>query len=242
MAVAHTPSRKLRHRRVSLPAALLFVAVAVGVALLIRHDVHQDSTPSGTVEGSGIAATQVRALPSFNGVELRGSNNVFVHVGRSQTVTVHADDNLLRHVTTRVNDGRLVIGNTPGSFSTTAPMSVDVTVRSLDAVTLTGSGTISVNGIDASTMTATLAGSGVLRLGGSTQSLDITVAGSGDAQLAQLRAAHVTAVVAGSGRILVTATKSLDAVVPGTGTIVYRGSPATVSTNVTGIGSVTPAR
>jgi hypothetical protein len=44
--------------------------------------------------------------------------------------------------------------------------------------------------------------------------------------------------VSGSGRILVTATESLDAAVPGTGAITYSGNPAHVTTSITGVGAV----
>lgn len=242
MTVAPTPlpRRGLPHRRSLGFWSLILALILIGFAVLIQRDVFESSSRSDTLVGSGIAGSQIRTLPPFGSVELAGSNNVVVHVGARQGVVVHADDNLLSHVTTEVDAARLVIGNTPGSFSTNAPMRVDVTVKSLDGVTLTGSGTIAVTGVDAASLTVTLAGSGVLRLAGTASSLDVAVAGSGDAQLAGLRADHVTAVVAGSGRIHVTAIKSLDASVPGAGTIVYGGNPERVSTNVTGVGSVTP--
>jgi hypothetical protein len=50
----------------------------------------------------------------------------------------------------------------------------------------------------------------------------------------------VHAVLAGSGLIKVDATSSLNAAVPGTGSIMYTGNPSQVVTSVTGTGSVTP--
>jgi len=52
-------------------------------------------------------------------------------------------------------------------------------------------------------------------------------------------ARDVHAVVSGSGRILVRATNSLDAAVPGSGAIIYSGNPAHVTTSITGNGAVT---
>jgi Putative auto-transporter adhesin, head GIN domain len=78
--------------------------------LLDRTFLHSSSSPAGT--GSGVAARQARSLPAFTRVELAGDNNVIVQVGARQSVTVHADSNLLRRVTTRVRSGRLVIGTT----------------------------------------------------------------------------------------------------------------------------------
>jgi Putative auto-transporter adhesin, head GIN domain len=52
---------------------------------------------------------------------------------------VHADSNLINHVTTSVVAGTLVIGDT-GRFTARGPMSVDVSVPSLTALSLSGSG------------------------------------------------------------------------------------------------------
>ena len=238
--VAPTPlHQRVPHRyRLPLVALLGVVLGALAVLLLFRYDVFTSSSSSGGVQGSGVAATQTRELARFSSVELAGSNNVTVHVGGTQSVVVHADHNLLGRITTRAQAATLLIGNTAGSFTTKSPMSVDVSVPALKALKLTGSGVISVTGVKTASLAVTLSGSGVLRASGSASQLDVTLAGSGDAQLKQLVAREVHAVVSGSGRILVTATKSLSAAVPGSGAIIYSGNPAHVTTSVTGSGAV----
>ena len=116
-------------------------------------------------------------------------------------------------------------------------MSVEVSVPSLAAVELSGSGEISVTGIDASRLTVTLPGSGALYAGGTVTQLEVTLAGSGLAQLDNLVARDVHAVVAGSGLIRVTATASLNAAVSGSGAIMYSGNPQ-VTSSITGSGTV----
>lgn len=212
--------------------AALVLGTAVA-ALLVRGG----SSSSG-VQGSGVAATQSRALPTFSGLDLAGSNNVTVVVGGRQSVVVHADSNLVGYVTTRVVAGTLVIGTT-GSFTARSPMSVEVSVPSLVAVRLSGSGEISVNRIDASRLTVALPGSGALYAGGIVTHLDVTLDGSGLAQLDNLVARDVHAVVAGSGLIRVTATANLNAAVSGSGAVIYSGNPQ-VTSSVTGSGAVTP--
>jgi len=212
--------------------AVLVLAAAV-VALLARG-----GPSSSGVQGSGVAATQSRTLPRFSGLDLAGSNDVTVVAGGPQSVVVHADSNLIRYVTTRVVAGTLVIGTT-GSFTTRTPMGVEVSVPSLAAVKLSGSGAISVTRIEARQLTVTLSGSGVLAASGTATRLDVTVGGSGLAQLSDLIARDVHAVVTGSGLIRVTATASLNAAVPGTGAIIYSGNPPQVTSSVTGTGAVT---
>jgi Putative auto-transporter adhesin, head GIN domain len=241
MTVAPTPVHAgPEHRRSAwlAIAALAVVAGGLAVALLYHYDVFGSSSSSG-VEGSGVPATQTREVAPFSGVELAGANNVIVHVGETQSVVVHADDNLLDRVTTEVQSGRLVIGNEPGSFSTKSPMVVEIAVPSLDALTLSGSGNISVEGVAAKSLDVSLPGSGMLSGAGSADRLDVTVGGSGTVQFTELAAKHVRAGVSGSGSIFVTATESLAASVSGSGAIIYAGSPGEVTRDITGSGAIT---
>ena len=115
-------------------------------------------------------------MAAFSSVELAGSNNVVIHVGEKQSVVVRADDNLVDSVTTEVQSGQLVIANTPGSFTTNSPMSVEINAPTLNAFTLSGSGNIVVSGIEAESLKVTLPGSGTLTGSGTATRLDVTVA------------------------------------------------------------------
>jgi putative autotransporter adhesin-like protein len=207
--MAQTPVRPL------LVTVLVFLLGGLAVALIYRHSDHASSS---TTVGSGAAATQARTVAPFTAVELAGSNNVVIHVGEKKSVLVRGDDNLLRRITTKVRASTLVIGNTPGGFTTKSPMRVDVGVPTLSALTLSGSGTINGSG------TAT--------------KLDVTVSGSGSVELIPLVAQDVRAAVSGSGSIFITATRRLDAAVSGSGAILYAGHPTTVNKNVTGSGAI----
>src|SRR5690348_2983691 len=155
------PGRERHRFRWVLVTILAFLLGGLAVALLYHFDVFGGSTNPVT-EGSGTPTTQTRDVAAFNSVELAGSNNVLVRVGENQSVVVRADDNLLDRITTDVQAGKLVIGNTSGSFTTKSPMSVVVNVPTLNALTLTGSGNIVVNGIQTESLQVTLPGSGTL--------------------------------------------------------------------------------
>ena len=192
-------------------------------------------------QGSDVVA-QTRSVAPFRAVELAGNNVVSVHVGDRQSVVVHAREEMVGRVSTRVVGGSLVIADVPSNHPTKGPMSVSVTVPALRSLTLStsGSGVITVTGVNAPSFIVTVVGSGVVRAIGNTTSLDASVSGSGDVELGQLLARDVRAVVSGSGRIVVTATSSLNASVPGSGLIQYGGTPARVVTSVTGSGAVVP--
>jgi len=241
MTVAPVPAHSGRERNHSWWTVGVIAALLVGgltVAVLYRADVFGGSSNS-TTEGSGVSATQVRTVPAYAGVELAGANNVVIHIGEKRSVVVRADDNLLDRVTTEVRSGTLVIANTPGSFTTKSPMSVEVNAPSLNELTLSGSGNIVVDGLQAESLEASLPGSGTLTATGTTLRLDATVGGSGTMQLTGLVANDVHAVVSGSGSIFVTATQTLDGSVSGSGAILYTGNPQEVTKSVTGSGAIT---
>ena len=232
------PEPERRRSTAMLAALLAFVLGGLTVALLYHFDVLESSSNPAD-QGSGVQATQARDVAPFESVELAGSNNVVVRVGVKQSVVVKADDNLLDRVTTDVQAGTLVIANTPGSFTTKSPMSVEVGVPALDALTLSGSGNIVLTGVDAGSLEVALPGSGTLTGSGAATRLGVTVDGSGMVQLTQLVAQEVRAAVGGSGSVFVTATGSLDASVSGSGAIIYAGGPQEVARSVTGSGAIT---
>jgi hypothetical protein len=215
----------------ALVAALLAV-----IAVLLALDA-RDGSSGATVVGSGVEATEERTLEAFSAIDLSGESALAVRVGGPQSVVVSADDNLVDRVTTTVGGEKLVVG-TEGSFRTTSPMTVTVTVPSLDELELSGAGSVDAEGVRGERLVVTLSGDGLVRVTGRVEKLDVRLAGTGNAELAELEAADVRAELGGTGRISVHAGRTLDASIPGTGTITYRGSPLDVTQRVTGTGSV----
>ncbi len=228
-------------RRLSAGRIVLFVLVVAAAAFFVgRQDwVSQTLTFTDKVDGSGVAATQTRTLPPFTAIDLAGGGSITVHVGAEQTVEVHADDNLITRVNTDVQHGVLVVSER-GNLATDLPLIVEVTVPTLDATRLMGSGMISIEGVGARTFTADVPGSGTLTVSGTVDQLDARLAGSGDMQLGHLAARSVTASVLGSGRLEVQATQMLDASITGSGAIVYSGHPTTLEQSVNGSGAIQP--
>jgi Putative auto-transporter adhesin, head GIN domain len=226
-------------RRVPLWLGIVAVVLAGAAVVLLAVDLSRRESSNGSKShGSGVAVTETRTLAPFTRIELAGGNNVHIAVGGPQSVLVHGDDNLVKRVETAVRDGALVI-STRGTFQTHAPMSVDVRVPSLSALTLSGSGNVDARGVAARSLAVSLPGSGNLSVTGTAGTLDATLDGSGNEFLFALRAERARADMAGSGNIFVDVARSLDASISGSGTIVYHGNPA-VTQRVSGSGAVTP--
>lgn len=109
MAMLSAPRRAGAARR----GQLAFMAVLAAVTLWLPGCGAGSSGP--VVQGSGMAATQTRAVARFSRIDLTGSNKVTVVVGGRQSVVVHTDSNLLERVTTRVVAGPFLSGRPAAS-------------------------------------------------------------------------------------------------------------------------------
>jgi Putative auto-transporter adhesin, head GIN domain len=213
-----------------LSVALLFT-LACGMSF---------STPQ-TVVGSGVASSQERSLAEFTAIEVAGSADVFVTVGEAQRVVVETDDNILPLVETSVQAGRLVISMKPfTSISPRLPVRVTVTVPSIEAASISGSGSITLTGVNAESLTLNLPGSGDITVSGATRQATISLRGSGNIQCGGLEAQTVDVSLDGSGDVTVNASQHLGVTIRGSGSIHYRGNPAEVNQSVSGSGSVDP--
>jgi hypothetical protein len=228
-----------RRARLGKELALAATGAVLLIAIVLLFvELRGSSTPAGT--GSGVGATQTRALAPFTGVTLAGANNIVVRVGGKQSVVVHADDNLLARVTTRVRSGTLVIDTTPGMLNAKSPMFVTVSAPSLDSLRLQGSGNVSATGIDSRGLTVALTGAGNIDAAGNAAKLEVTMSGQGNALLRRVMARDAKATLSGDGTIMLTATQRLAARLSGSGTILYGGNPAHVTQTVTGSGTISP--
>jgi len=198
------------------------------------------ASPSRVV-GSGKVASETRQVSGFSSVQLRGSADVSITQGEAESVVVEADDNILPLIETTVQNGQLIIGTKPFTNLTTSnPIRVNVTAKSLQGVALSGSGSFDVSSLEGQDLSIALTGSGNITVSGAADRVDIRLPGSGNIYCSGLKTRSATATLTGSGNIAVNASETLDASILGSGTIRYDGNPAQVHKSVTGSGSITP--
>lgn len=193
------------------------------------------------VVGSGKVVSETRSVSGFSSVTLQGSAEVDITFGTVESVVVKADDNILPLIETTVQGGRLIIATkSNASITTVNPIRVSVTMKTLQGLTLSGSGNMNVSGLVGKDLAIALPGSGNITVKGTADSLNISLNGSGDIICKGLKARSVTASLNGSGNIQVYASESLDGKILGSGAIHYDGNPAKVSKSISGSGSITP--
>lgn len=202
-----------------------------------------DTTPI-VVQGDGRVVEEVRSLSSFSSVAVGGSFAVtLAPKGLTNQIVVRADSNLIPLIITEVKNGQLSIGvKTGSSIGLATKLEIEATVTdaslALDKVEVAGSAQLTAQGIEKSSFTQSLAGSGSVTLAGRVSRLQADVSGSGRLLALDLESVDSRMVVGGSGCAAIVASSSLDATVSGSGSIFYFGSPSQVEQKVTGSGRV----
>lgn len=178
--------------RTPWPAALL-LAAAVLPAAARAHD-------PDPVGGDGNKVTQLREVPAFLRIELRGPIDARVTEGPATSVAVTIDQNLQPLVTTEVRGDTLVV-DTGRSLRYRGAGEVAVTVPELRGLALEGSGDARVQGAEATRdVTLSISGSGDVAWSGQAGKLVVRIEGSGDVAL-RGAAAELDARVDGSGDV-----------------------------------------
>lgn len=212
------------NRVLVVPASILMLSVMVGACSLLGE------------RGSGTMAIEARDVSGFSEIDLSGSGTVLVSVTGTESLTVEAEDNILPLLTTEVRDGRLVLG-TKQSISPTRDIVYSITVINLDAVAVSGSGSVTAVDVVANGFEVDISGSGAVTLEGVSEDLDLSIGGSGAFEGEGFVAATGTVSVSGSGDVVVNVTDDLDVDVSGSGSVEYIGDPA-VSTSISGSGEI----
>jgi hypothetical protein len=215
-----------------------------------------------TVRGSGVVASEARAISGFHSIDLAGFGDVRVEQTGGESVTVEAEDNLLPLLVTTVDNGRLRLGVKDNvNVRPTRPVVFHVTVDRLEAASVSGSGDITVTALKTRKLSAHtsgsgsvkvdaletervdghISGSGSARLAGRADDASLSVSGSGSYHAAGLQCRSASITISGSGSATVNATRELTVDVSGSGSVQYLGAPQ-ISTHVSGSGSVSRSR
>lgn len=210
------------------------------------------------VQGNGKIVKQNREVGHFNALSIGVGGDVDIRLGNTEGVTVETDDNIQSAIETVVENGTLRIRPLRNNLKLdTRTMKIVVQARTLDKLSIGGSGnvsadklrgehltidvggsgTINIGQLDAESAAIALGGSGSLKAAGNTERLQVSIGGSGRVQAGQLQARDAVVSIGGSGQATVWARKSLVLSVAGSGDINYYGDPQ-ISKSIMGSGSV----
>ena len=234
------------------PFVLLFVLafLAAGCGISVDWD-------GPAVAGSGVSTSETRSVAAFDEIDLSGDFDVVVEVGRTRSVVITGEDNLVPLVRTQVRNGTLHIDR-ERDFRPHQDIRVaisverlrglhsggssDVVVRNVRStafdVSVSGSSELSASG-EFGDLDASISGSGEIHLDGTADHVDASISGSGRLDLLEVAVQTARIGVSGSGVATIQVSERLEANVSGSGAVRYAGRPA-VRGDVSGSGSVEP--
>ena len=207
-------------------SALLLAVLVLCSGCVLRPGIH----------GSGVSHSEFRPIPNgFEEVDLSGFGTVNILVGEPYSVCVTTDDNLVEHIETSVDNGKLKI-KTRGRLKPKTGLTVDVTVPQLSAAHISGAGDMNVIDVSSESLDLSISGAGTLMATGCVDEISTSISGAGDAELENLIARHAHVKVAGAGDVSIFATESVTARVAGAGDVVCYGNPLHVDQRIAGAG------
>lgn len=177
----------------------------LAIALLVPFTACSAFSSDGdSVTASGSGTTRIFPVTGFEAIDLRGADDVAVHLGKTFSVTAQGPSEALDAL--RIDRKRNTLridrrDSGSGTWDHDAKIKIFVTLPRLVAASVTGSGDMTVDRVDGPELRAAVAGSGSLDLRGvRTQTLDANIAGSGDLRAAGT-ANTLSLSIAGSGSV-----------------------------------------
>lgn len=204
---------------------LLFVFVAAGCSFW-------------GVRGNGKIKYANRSVSDFKKIDIGGAFTVNVKVGSSPSLKIQAEENLIPLIKTTVRGDKLII-DTKKNISPRKEIVINITTNYLESIECSGANDINVSGISSDNFDVELSGAGSIDLQGDAKVVHAELSGAGNINAENLKASRVYISVSGAASARVYAKDYLDASVSGVGSIDYYGDPKDVSTNVSGVGSIT---
>ena len=235
-------------KRLHLNILTLFAGVALlGLSSCMLNCVH----------GSGNMKTENRKVTDFSKISISGAYKVVLKQDSSLSLTVTADDNLLKYIKTTVSGDKLSIHN-KRNFCNTGQLTVTVGVRNLEEVSTSGvvevesDGTIKTKDmhfglsgaskvtmdLNAANVVTSGSGSSEINLKGQATSHDIDLSGDSHVHAFDFVVGSCEIESSGVGHSEVDVLNSLSVHSSGASEVKYRGNPSNVTNDKSGASSI----
>jgi len=229
---------------------LLILAAGISTVLL-------SSCRLNGVRGSGNVISETRKISDFTKIDISGQYKVNLKQDSSLSLTISADDNLLKYIKTDVSDGKLRIHNTK-NIRSNSDLTVTVGVRNLKdieasgAVEVTSDGKIVVQDLhfnlsgatkitmDLNAANVTTEGSGATRvnLTGQASKHNVDLSGAGKISALDFVVGDYNIETSGATKCEINVLNSLSIHTSGASSVRYRGNPKTINNDKSGASSV----
>ena len=203
-----------------------------------------------------------REVKNFNGIAAGGPITVIVKLGNTESLKFEGDADAISTLVAEVKgsiliirpetswkswsrkyEGKKIIAYVTAkqisslTMSGDGSISVEGTVNTSDlATTISGSGKVNVN-TNARKVTSVISGSGNLNISGKTEEASVTISGSGAFNGKSLTTQDFSTRISGSGSVNIHADRKLNVLISGSGSVNYSGNPE-IDKTVVGSGRI----
>lgn len=217
---------------------------------------------SQSIKGNGIIETKNFFETDFTAISFAYAWNATIQYGEQFSIQIEMDENIFPYLNLSVTDATLHITFTSGyslspttckaaitipvlskletSGSLSALISSFDTPEKLLSIRVAGSANITATDITLKTLQLAISGSGEFNLAGKAQNMEVGISGSGDIKAVNLEAEKADISIEGSGSVKVWVKNHLSGNISGTGSIRYKGNPATIERTISGVGKISP--
>jgi hypothetical protein len=214
---------------------LLFQKHLVGAAILL---IGAFLLGACGVRGSGNVQTEERQARDFSAISLNGFGKLIIEQSGAESLSITADDNILPLITSEVRNGTLHLGfKDERPINNVNDITFRVTVSNLEAIELSGAGSVEATNIDTDQLSVTSSGAGNVNISGTTEKQEIELSGVGSYNGEDLVSKEATVEISGAGNATVQVSDALDAQISGAGSVTYIGDPQ-VKQDISGAGAV----
>lgn len=232
------------------------ITLLLGFLLLAGSGLMAGCIPEG-VKGDGNVVKEKRDIGEFSSLKVSSAFTVYLVQGRTESLTVEADKNLMEHIKTVVKGDRLTISTSEKGISKYEELNIYLTFEELEmidvsgAVTIIGEGPMTFNELilegsgaseiklelEAATLKADFSGASDIELIGSAKDVTFETSGASEIDAYDFVVEHCELDVSGASDARVHVTGNLEVEVSGAASVKYKGSPQ-VRSDVSGAGSL----
>jgi len=207
-------------------------------------------------KGNGKVVKEERNVSGFTSLEVSGAFQVFLYQGKSEALTVEADENLMQYIKTEVKGDRLKI-YTDEDIRKATKLNIYLTFEELEmidisgAVTITGEGLMEFSELDlegsgaseillninVDQLNADFSGASEIELIGSAKNVSFDFSGASSIDAYEFVISHCELDVSGASDARLNVSGNLEVDISGAASVRYKGSPH-VSSDISGAGSL----
>jgi hypothetical protein len=201
------------------------LSCVVAVLALVPGCGHDGTSVTSRVIGSGVVASESRAVTPFSSLVVTGPLQVQMQAGESGAIEITAEDNVLPLVRAEVTGDRLHLFLADGSLTTTHAIRIRLASTGLREVEGSGAAQIEVEGLAVERLETRLSTASSLVVSGRADQHELRLSDASRCWARHLQSRGVTAFLSGASNGLVAVSESLSVRGSGASTLEYIGDP-----------------